>query len=269
MFRGNNMEPVANDNRVKPARGGRFSSVLGLAALAGALVLHVWFPHLDVGHINDTYNVDAGGRNALYQYAQRLEQRGELITERNHEPLVTLLDGYSTDTTLCLLGPARYPTPREWTTLLGWVHSGGKLVLAARWDDAELALPGIDAKVTSTGKKPGIDFFQVGESADDNPDQSSTKSGTGPQQTSGEARESKVAQTSAPAGPVWTSLLADANFDWKSEGQIEAPGAEVLVKTGATAQAVRLQHGRGTIVLLASDHIFSNAALYETRRRNG
>jgi len=32
---------------------------------------------------------------------------------------------------------------------------------------------------------------------------------------------------------------------------------------------VRLNYGNGTIVLLASDYIFSNAALYERERQNG
>jgi len=61
-----------------------------LALLAGALLLHVWFPRVDAGPLNDTYNVDVGGRNAFFQYAERLTSRQVLVAaERNHQSLVT------------------------------------------------------------------------------------------------------------------------------------------------------------------------------------
>jgi hypothetical protein len=133
--------PVTNPN---PVRSPRFSSALWLLALGAAMTLHVWFPHLDAG-VNDTYNVDAGGRNALYQFAERRA----LFASRNHESLITRLDRLDEDTTLCLLGPARYPSPREWDALLDWVQSGGNLLLAARWDEPALVVPRISAQVTA------------------------------------------------------------------------------------------------------------------------
>ncbi len=259
---------------IAPATNRQWASAAWLAVLGAALALHVWFPRVDAGQLNDTYNVDVGGRNAFFQYAQRLEARGVLVAaRRNHEPLVALLDGYGQDSTLCLLGPARYPTPREWKALLDWVRSGGKLLLAARWEEAELTIPDVNAHVRSTKPKFESGIFGGGRSRKGTHEKSSDDSvekteKDGEKIRAGESK-SDSSTPESPSGELRTSLMADANFTWKTDGVIEAPGAEVLVKTGDSPQAVRLHHGYGTIVLLASDYIFSNAALYERERRNG
>jgi hypothetical protein len=268
------MNSSETDN-TKPLTGGRWTAGVWLALLASALTLHVWFPRVDAEPINDTYNVDVGGRNAIYQFAQRRA----IFASRNHDSLVNLLDGFGTDTTLCLLGPARFPTPREWKALLDWVRSGGKLLLAARWNDAEVAIPGMSAQVKSTKPKDDTDIFGNKRSRKNNKEKAAGDPAAKPEaaeekndaaESTKEAESTKVAETAAPpSGPNWTSLIPDANFTWKTFGTIEAPGAEVLVKTGASPQAVRLNYGSGTIVLLASDFIFSNAALYEREKSNG
>ena len=242
----------------------RMPAVLWLAALAITLGLHVWFPRIDSA-VNDTYNVDFGGRNALYQFAER---RMAYVT-RNHEPLVNWLDRFDDDSTLCLLGPARYPSPREWGALLSWVNGGGKLLVAARWNDAELAIPGIQARVNSTVVKkpfklPGADTRKKSESS---PSGGGTNS-------SADAKSTTTADKAAVAVPVSTTLAPGVDFTWKTEGVIVAPsfdatGAEVLVKTADSPQAVRIHHGRGSIVLVASDFIFSNTALHERDHGNG
>jgi hypothetical protein len=271
------MIPTSADETITPATGWRWSSAVWLAVLGAVLALHVWFPHVDAGPLNDTYNVDVGGRNAFYQYAKRLQSRGALVAaDRNHESLASLLDGYGPDTTLCLLGPARYPTPREWKSLLEWVRSGGKLLVAARWEEAELTVPEVNVHVKSTKPKVEVDLFGSGrlrkgkheKSADDSAEKVEKTEKNAEQDRGGESKPDS-SKPVRPGGPLWTSLLADANFTWKTDGVIEAPGTEVLVKTGESPQAVRLYHGRGTIVLLATDYIFSNAALYERERHNG
>jgi hypothetical protein len=264
-----------NPDNTEPSTAGWWTSVVWLALLAAALALQVWFPRVDAELVNDTYNVDVGGRNAIYQFAQRRA----IFASRNHESLVNLLDGFGTDTTLCLLGPARYPTPREWQALLAWVRSGGKLLLAARWNDAEVAIPGLSAQVKSTRPKDDIDIFGIKrpgknkkEKAADDP--AAKPNGGEEKDAAAEitpaAEPAKVADNvKPPSGPNWSSLLPDTNYTWKTFGTIEAPGAEILVKVGASPQAVRLHYGSGTIVLLASDFIFSNAALYEHNQANG
>lgn len=236
----------------------RASSALWLGALAAALGLHVWFPRIDPGAVNDTYNVDVGGRNAFFQFAQRRTP----YASRNHDSIAGTVAWLDEDTTVCLLGPARYPTENEWSALLGWVQRGGQLLFAARWDDAALTIPGIDARVTSSEKKSFFDEFQTDRSRG---------SKTPPDKGVKKAEDDKAAdgENSAPSGPLWTSLMPDANFTWKTEGTIDAPGAEVLVKTGDRAQVVRIHHGGGTIILAASDYIFSNTALFDHDHRNG
>jgi hypothetical protein len=259
------MDAKTLDEQVKPARGGRLSSILWLTALAVALSLQVWFPRVDAGPLNDTYNVDVGGRNAFYQFAQR--RAG--LASRNHESLVALLEGYEIDATVCLLGPARYPTPREWKALLDWVGSGGKLLLAARWEAAELTIPGLDVHVKST-RKHEVSLFGNRRSRKEDggvpPAKSDAKAENAEQAGADDSTNAPSAPLS-PAGPHWTSF-GDMNFAWKTDGTIEAPGAEVLVKVGESPQAVRLGYGSGTMVVTASDFIFSNAALYERGREN-
>jgi hypothetical protein len=262
------MDPTTTGEQVASTRGKRLLSVLWLAALGAALALQVWFPRVDAGPLNDTYNVDVGGRNAFYQFARR---RAPYAT-RNHESLVSLLDGYDTDATVCLLGPARYPTPREWKALLDWVGSGGRLLLAARWEAAEVTIPGVDAHVKST-RKPEPSLFggsrhRRSRSRDSKPDDAEAKPARDAEQPDDSDWIRPASRSKSPAGPYWTSLLPDADFTWKTDGTIEAPGAEVLVKTGESVQAVRFGYGSGTIVLTASDFIFSNAALYERGRQN-
>jgi hypothetical protein len=63
--------------------------------------------------------------------------------------------------------------------------------------------------------------------------------------------------------------MPDSNFTWKTEGAVDAPRSEVLVKSGERPQAARIRYGGGTIVLSASDYIFSNSALFEREKRNG
>jgi hypothetical protein len=238
----------------------RLRSLAWLALLAVVLSLHVWFPRIDA-EVNDTYNVDNGGRNALFQFVQRRLPD----VSRNHDLLVSQLAWLDHETTLCILGPARYPSPREWDAILRWVNSGGRLLFAAQWDDPELSVPALGVKITSTGIKPIERVLGTDKSKKKKSEKST---GSPPPAEVKSEEKSKPAADAVPADPS-TSLTTDLIFTWKSEGSIAAPGAEVLVKTGGGVQAVRIRHGSGTIVLTASDYIFSNAALFEEGQQNG
>lgn len=235
----------------------RLRSVAWLALLAVVLSLHLWFPRIDA-EVNDTYNVDNGGRNALFQFVQRRLPD----VSRNHGLLVERLTWLDTRTTLCLLGPTRYPSPREWDALLNWVNRGGRLLFAAQWDAPELEIPAIRVKVNSTGVKP-VERVLGTDKTKKNKNSKSTGSPPPPV-----AEKAQPAAETTPAD-VATSLTDGLIFTWKSEGSIDAPGADVLVKTAGGVQAVRIRHGVGTIVLTASDYIFSNLALFEEGQQNG
>lgn len=253
---------MMNDEARHASLKDRAISGAWLVALGVALALQVWFPRVDAGPVNDTYNVDIGGRNAFFQFVKnRAPDSG-----RNHELLPGFLDYYPTDATLCLLGPARYPNASEWKAITHWVRRGGRLLLAARLEDAELVIPEAAARVVSTRPKDGSPLEKLFKRIDEN-SKPSKDSGTGP--AGGPAAKAEEGRTPAASGPKWTTLLPDTNFTWKSGGAIEAPGAEPLIKLGESVQVARVALGSGTIVLVASDQIFSNAALFERGAHNG
>ncbi|MBS0266691.1 MAG: DUF4350 domain-containing protein [Planctomycetes bacterium] len=236
---------------------GRWRSVLWLVVFASVLSLQVWFPRLDTD-VNDTYNVDNGGRNALFQFVSR---RLPSVT-RSHEPLATRLLTLPPQNTLCLLGPARQPSPREWEALLNWVMRGGHLVVAAPWDSPEMSVPQIGLKINATGAKPADHLF-----GRDKKPQKKKSNSTAP------TKDDQASETTpaVPLPPVDATrlLTADLDYTWKSVGSILAPTATVLVTSTGGVQAVRVPHGQGTIVVTASDYIFSNTALFEEQKQNG
>jgi hypothetical protein len=240
----------------------RLRAVVWLACLAVILSLHVWFPHIDA-EANDTYNVDNGGRNALFQF---LKRRLPMVS-RNHDRLVNRLARLDPQTTLCILGPARSPSPREWEAILAWVNRGGHLIFAAEWDDPALTIPAINVSVSSTVITPSgrMTRNSKSKSRDKNAKGSSVPSSDA--KTEPEAKAQPVPDNTPP-DPA-TLLTRDLLYTWKSNGWINAPGADVLVKSSLGVQAVRVRHGLGTIILTASDYIFSNTALFEEGQQNG
>lgn len=222
----------------------RIISALWLAALAVGLALQIWFPRIETDPVNDTYSVEVGGRNALYQFASRRLPS----VARNHDPLLLSVPYLGYDETLCLLGPARYPSPREWNALLEWVQHGGNLLIAARWEDPGMSIPGLNAGVTAVESWKEKLVKSLKKSA---PPAAGTTEPKGP----------------AISGAVETSF-APAQIEWKSNGIIAAPHGEILLKVGEHPQVVRLSHGAGRIVLAASDYVFSNASLADRKTQN-
>ena len=98
-----------------------------LAALCLLLPLHLWFPEFGTGALDDSYSSSASGKKAFYL----LLDHESFQTERNRTPLSVLLQSLDYDETVCILGPARYPSPLEWSSLLAWVEEGGRLVISA------------------------------------------------------------------------------------------------------------------------------------------
>lgn len=80
-----------------------------------------------------------------------------------------------------------------------------------------------------------------------------------------------VARDSIEGTPTSTLLPAAAPLHWKTKGEVEtkAAGAEVLVQVDKSPQAVRIPHGAGQVLVIASDYLFSNASLDDRDVRNG
>lgn len=245
-----------------PRRAVRRFDWLWLAALVAVLSLHLWFPRIDPGGLNDTYSVEVGGRNAFYQLAAT---RFDFV-ERNLLPLTVAVPSLDPTDVLCLLGPARYPTATEWDALLNWVADGGSLLIAARWDDPQFEIDRLDVTV--------VDAHESSPKEDDknNAPMKAEKDQTTPQgETARKAKsiEKRIVEHIKTLLPVTTRLLPDVEIQWRSQGTIAAPNAETLVEHGADPQAVRVVYGAGRIVVIASDYVFSNESLALADKQNG
>ena len=104
-------------------------------AVLAALTSHFWFPDLPSGATHDTYSVAAEGQKAFLEVV--VNSPDCLGAWRTQQPLSEISNWADTDLTLCILGPARSPTPEEWTAMMSWVSSGGRLLYAFRGDKAE------------------------------------------------------------------------------------------------------------------------------------
>lgn len=281
-------------------RGSRISwrEVPWIVVLGMSLSLHLWFPRIDTEPLNDTYSAEVGGRNAFFQLA---EHRFPGI-ERNLEPLYRAVDRIDTGSTLCLLGPARYPTEREWQSVLGWVEDGGSLLFAARWDDAEVAIPKLGVRIETLAKvgktdKSDSEKMAAEKSSDDA--RAEDSGGKEPRPGLSSPTEAKPAAEASPADgttanaeakpdlesasgsgeassrpvtPIETNLAAPDRMRWESRGAIVLdPGwnQSALVRNIKGLQAVRLHYGSGAIVLCASDQVFSNSSLFDRKYDNG
>ncbi len=229
---------------------------LGLLALAAALGLQIWFPRLDSSEINDTWNVDLGGRNAIYQFAQRRWSQ----VSRNIIPLSRSAKSLPTEGTLCILGPARPPSDGEWAELLDWVGRGGHLLLAPPWNHPEVEIPSLGVRVVSLEKAaaaattPAVNPPPI--------------AGPPPNPVPDPIPRTAPAPAPAEAAPPGAS---DGSFSltgipWQTQARIISPErGVVLMRTGQGVQGVELVHGRGRVIVLASDHLFSNRSLNDDR----
>jgi len=266
-----------------PASGSRLSwrEVPWILVLGVALSLHLWFPRIDSEPLNDTYSADVGGRNAFYQLT---EHRAPSV-ERNLEPLYRAVDRLDTDLVLCLLGPARYPTEREWWGLLDWVAEGGHLLFAARWDDSHVEIPDLEAEVELYGKVSDKTSAATDKSAGEGPPSKEEQKQPEGQQADGagsiaaesnpatdSSEEKKIPEKTADETRIETTLVPPDHLKWESRGVVVLePGseAEVLARNTHGPQVVRLAYGEGTIVICASDQLFSNASLFDRKHQNG
>ncbi len=110
-------------------------------ATAFLLALQLWFPDSGTGLQHDTWSHTAEGQLAFY----RLVEDYAAWTDRNTRPLTTSLKNGSIEPTLCILGPERWPTTKEWEAILEWVHDGGHLVFACRGAE-EQTIPRLDIR---------------------------------------------------------------------------------------------------------------------------
>ncbi|MEX0703267.1 MAG: DUF4350 domain-containing protein [Planctomycetales bacterium] len=208
---------------------------LWLAVLAALVALHFWFPPVQPPGFTDSYSATGEGKKAFFRIVQAHTGRAA----RNLSPLSQLVNDlrrdYGESGTICLLGPARRPSPRETEALLEWVSNGGALLWAVPED------------VFSQRR-----WSEIGSDAEDDAEDDELELIPGVRLA--RAKDAKP-------GPPTTRLAAEGLFLWKSEAVLEADeGFAVVLREGGD-QAVLIEYGDGTILVAASDFIFSNQSL--------
>lgn len=258
-----------------------------LVLLLGLLLLQVWFPNVDAARQNDTYNVDVGGRNALFQFVQR---RCGTVS-RNTRPLLQLTTTLPNNASLCILGPARYPTDAEWASLLSWVNRGGQLIIASRWHDPQMSVGNLGVTVNQVGELPTNVFNPFGGQGANSKPQKSPNSPplvtpppvndnappvvppTAPPKPADPLEQGEqnvgVGAMARPKNAVSEQpLIPMVGIDWRSNARISAVFADLLLGNSGSQQAVRKKYGQGSVTVIASDFVFSNRSLYNKTSRN-
>ncbi|WP_339732419.1 DUF4350 domain-containing protein [uncultured Gimesia sp.] len=207
------------------------------------LPLHLWFPELGTGAMDDSYSSSASGKKAFYL----LLETETFGAERNRVPLNVLIQSLDYDETLCLLGPARYPSPLEWASLLAWVEEGGRLVIAANHEHPEFEIVPLDIRVSYLDE---------------------TERENIPRAKSEKMNEARLSFSQNEVHGLLesqaTTVFSDApSIIWETNAQVESPTGETLISAGETKQAVKLRHGIGEIVVAASSELFSNQSMVD------
>lgn len=232
--------------------------LLGLVILLGFW----WIPGRR-GTSRDTYSGEGEGKKAFFTLARMLHPE----VRRGLERLLDTLDEPGTEPgTLCLLGPGRTPDTREWRALHAWVHRGGHLLFAASADDPSVDMGPFGVKISPLGL-PGL-LLEAGKEEDageEDGKEGGEEDGVSEGEPDDEREPSVVRQ-----GNVETEL-ASGSFLWPRAASLTFPEdrAEILLSESGEPQVVRLEIGKGVLVVAASDVVFSNRELANGLRDNG
>ncbi|NQV24985.1 MAG: hypothetical protein HQ518_11525 [Rhodopirellula sp.] len=245
------------------------------------LLLAVWWIPGSTSVDTDSYSVAFGGKKVLYQVLRRLDQN----VSRSFDQLVPE-DAYARDRIL-ILGPARYPTEKEWDSIYRAVIAGHSVVFAAQHGDPQFKAGLFGVEVVSDSTKQ--DVRDLDETAEDeptsklkdaseaSPDSESPSDKTAGEPVTSDEEESAEQEAKRSAGRLAeifqgakaTSRLLEGEVAWRSAGKIKMnndDGWDVLVEVDSEPQAVQRKFGSGTFTLVASDDIFSNGAMTSPQR---
>ncbi len=166
----------------------------------------------------------------------------QLPVEKN-----VLLQSLDYDETLCILGPARYPSPLEWAALLTWVEEGGHLVISSNPQHPQFEIEPLDISVTYLDETERENIPQAEKPEEDENDIS----------IAFEGEHDLLEAQASTVFPDTPSLV------WDTNARVTSPGGQTLVTAGDTQQAIRQSYGSGTIVVSASSEIFSNQSMVD------
>lgn len=227
------MTPVPTENNPIRRLSAWRVELAWAAAVVALLIAGAWRGRSTGSSAEDSYSAAAGGKRAFFALNQSLARR----VGRQLGPQLTPDDTFST---LCILGPARYPTSDEWYDLYRWVSRGNTLVFAARHSDPAVDLESFDIRVV-----PDSLVEPERESSDsDKP-----------------SPENQLAELFRK--PKVETELVDGELDWQRTARIQTTrdDVDVLVRVDGDPLVVRQVEGAGQIVVVASDYVFCNRSL--------
>ncbi|MDF1742074.1 MAG: DUF4350 domain-containing protein [Gimesia sp.] len=216
-----------------------------LMFLCALLSLHLWFPEFGTGAFNDSYSSSAGGKKAFYL----LMDYESVGAERNRVPLTIAISSLDYEDSLCLLGPARYPSPLEWSSLLGWVKEGGHLIVSANHEHPEFKIEPLNISVSYLDETER-ENIPIAEPNSEKKEESSLSL-------------SLKKEHSLLEGKATTVFPDTPSIVWETNAQVKSKTGQTLISLGETKQAVRMKHGFGEIIVAASSEIFSNQSMVD------
>lgn len=213
-----------------------------LILLLAILSTHFWFPDLGDDTSQGTESTSAQGKKALYLALER----ANFEAIRSQLKLDAVEDQIDTSSTFCLLGSARYPTEEEWNSLLSWVSQGGTIVIAASPNNTDdLEIPQLSARLVKA----------TDDSSDDERSKQLNRKTNIP--------DNEDQKEADKAAPIKTTLINKGDVYWReTDLTIKAKAnAKTLITQNGTDQAAAIRFGRGQVVIVASDFVFTNEGL--------
>ncbi len=226
-----------------------------------------WFP--GAGSITtDTFSVAHGGKKAFYQSLQRLESNVARSTDE-------LVPNPGAGDRILILGPARYPTDKEWEQLREDVEQGGTVIFAASDAEPFLKIEQFGLEIVAIDEDaPASTYSKV-----PNPTTSTAPTANTPTPTTGTPTTPPA--TTPPANKtipvlmqlemeseelIADSVLIDQKVNLKTKAKIKYADSadtpwEVLVTVDGKTQVILRDLGQGQIMFISTDEMFSNEAM--------
>lgn len=256
------------------------AEVLYLALIAVLLVLAVWWFPGGGSITTDSYSTSFDGRKALFHILQRLDEDVSRSTEQ-------LIPQPGAEDRLLFLGPARYPTLREWDELRDEVMDGATLIFAASTTVPDLKMSqllGVEVKElvdTRAGDEDDEEEERRKKQGDVGVTKEMVEKSPGsPTRPPGQKEpESELLPRTVPGKSIIDGIdlpkyevessLVPGKVTWYTTAQLNldsAAGWEVLLSANGAPQVARRNVGNGTMVFVASDEVFSNESMIDPQQ---
>jgi len=225
------------------------------------LLLGVWWLPGSETLSSDSFSVTHGGKKAFFKLLRAFE--AETGREQEHLAAPNRSVG-----TLLVLGPARYPTDKEWARLASEVADGMTLVFAApAFGPMDLDLKPFGIKVAFPEKQQRR-IEKTDETTEDHAgNQRAEAQPDHDAHTGQQAADEFLARLRRRGQPATTDLVSEP-VNWVGSGhlKIERSQVDVLLTVSQQPCVARLVYGHGIVIVSSSDEIFSNAAMLDHKR---